>query len=279
MRNSSVDVGHSFQLLSLYRRVILPAGHVCPWSALGKATKLLPTMFFELISSENAPTRRCTCVADQPVEQILCSLSLVFRFGTYFTMFSKCNDTSCCKPSRSPFFQIYPNRFVNPPVAIDRSSNVIKLADPAVVTPKTRLIDPLQARAMNIGLDDIPFDLHAPSARDHIAERTCPVCRKYFSSHAQMVRHRISLHYRTRQKLPADYEKSLCESKPDDVLLVYGRRDDMFKVVTSNGITDVMDLPDSHPAVKEFKRKCEGDDASFCVFEAWLEAFEWDKTD
>ena len=117
-------------------------------------------------------------------------------------------------------------------------------------------------------IDDTPFDLYMPSAQKHIPQRTCPVCRLYFPSRAQMVKHRVALHYRTRQKLPGDFEASLTEFKPNDVSMVYGRVHNAFKVILNSGHSDVMALDESHSAVQEFIQTCEAEDSAFSVFEA-----------
>ena len=191
-------------------------------------------------------------------------------------MFAKCSDESCCKPWRSNLKALFPTGFMPPPVAVERDpGGGFKLMDPAKVNPSTRLVDPLLARSIGLRIDDIPFDLYLPSAQKHIPQRTCPVCRLYFPSRAQMVKHRVALHYRTRQKLPGDFEASLTEFKPNDVSMVYGRVHNAFKVILNSGHSDVMALDESHSAVQEFIQTCEAEDSAFSVFEAWLQNFEY----
>lgn len=187
-------------------------------------------------------------------------------------MFVKCDDSACCKPMRSSLKKLFPKGFLPPPVAVERcEGGGFKLLEPSKVDPKMRLVDPLLALAMGIHIEDIPYDLHMPSARVHIPKRTCPVCHQYFPSKAQMERHRVALHYRTRQRLPGDYEEKLTEFDPSEVSLVYGRSDNMYKVILANGLSDVMSLASDHPAVQDFVKTCEANDVSFSVFEYWLQ--------
>ena len=142
---------------------------------------------------------------------------------------------------RSPLRQINDDGGIPPPVAIQTKvidgKHVVCLADPANVSPKDRPINPFEARGLNLDLSAVPQDLYCPSAQGHISNRTCPVCKMYFPSVAQMLQHRRKLHPRTRYKLDDLYEQGIVvDAVGEPVRVLNELGDGFYRVLFSSGV-------------------------------------------
>ena len=137
----------------------------------------------------------------------------------------------------------------SPPVAIKNDSGKIVLDhDSHNRSEYAGLFLNLQLKLLRV---DAPYDFCAPTARNKLASRTCPVCGLSFPSHAAMLRHRRALHLRSRARLPEDWQQQL-ESSTQDVSRVIDERDGSFLCVLVDGSLEWQTLNVDDYRVKKF---------------------------
>jgi len=167
---------------------------------------------------------------------------LFVSVSTNELVFRKCN-TDHCKPLRSPLRQIIGDGFLPPPVAISRKfvdgQPVITLADPSEVSPQDRLISPFKAKALGLDLNSVPTDMYCPTAKGHLRDRTCPVCKQYFPSISQMLVHRRALHKYTRSKLDDAYEQGI-DAEGEPVRILSTIRESFYSVLFASGTSSTL---------------------------------------
>lgn len=169
-------------------------------------------------------------------------------------MITKCFTSSCCRAYNSPWLQMFPERFLPPPVVLQEEGNTVKLATPGNLPDGFCYIDPSHAARFNIELSELPYDTYCPSSEGTLPDRTCPVCLTNFPSKAQMLVHKRSLHKYSRAKLSDDFQENLFELSTE-VESVVAKSADGYTCVLRNGYVDAKELPESHPEVVKFLEK------------------------
>ena len=128
-------------------------------------------------------------------------------FQTQYTIqIIRCTKPECCGPWRSNYIQVFPHRFLPPPVPFHRSSRGVRLADIACSFANENLVSPyygtlfqriqfhgIVVRGTQAPL--IPFDAFCPSVQDKLQSRTCSICKQYIPSGR-----RLQNHYRVHQQ-------------------------------------------------------------------------------
>ena len=106
------------------------------------------------------------------------------RSSKYFLQIVKCSDTNCCKPFRSNYAQVFPDRFLLPPI---RYVNLPESRGPEPADPEkldgSFLDYPRRCALRNIDpvlkTGPLPFDYYCPSVRSGICLLICPKCGVY----------------------------------------------------------------------------------------------------
>ena len=174
----------------------------------------------------------------------------VYRRGLYATQIVKCLDPDCCSDFRSDLLRILPERFLPPPVAIKNDSGKVVLdVESDNKSEYAGLFLNLQLKLLR---DDAPYDFCAPSARNKMADRTCPSCRLSFPSKAAMLRHRRALHFRSRERLPEDWQQQL-ESCTQDISRVINEKQGSFLCVLTDGSLEWQELHENDYRVNKFR--------------------------
>jgi hypothetical protein len=128
-------------------------------------------------------------------------------FQTQYTIqIIRCTKHECCGPWRSNYIQVFPHRFLPPPVPFDRSSRGVRLAEInsslANIKPISPYYGTLFQRIQFHGIvvrgtqnPLIPFDAFCPSVQTKLHSRTCAICKQYVPSST-----RLRNHYRVHQQ-------------------------------------------------------------------------------
>jgi hypothetical protein len=128
-------------------------------------------------------------------------------FQTQYTIqIIRCTKPECCGPWRSNYIQVFPHRFLPPPVPFHRSSRGVRLAELdssyANQKPLTPYYGTLFQRIQFHGIvvrgkqtPLIPFDAYCPSLQNLLPSRTCSICKQYIPSTT-----RLRNHYRVHQQ-------------------------------------------------------------------------------
>jgi hypothetical protein len=128
-------------------------------------------------------------------------------FQTQYTIqIIRCTKPECCGPWRSNYIQVFPHRFLPPPVPFDRSSRGVRLAEInsslANIKPISPYYGTLFQRIQFHGIvvrgtqnPLIPFDAFCPSVQTRLHSRTCAICKQYVPSST-----RLRNHYRVHQQ-------------------------------------------------------------------------------
>jgi hypothetical protein len=153
-------------------------------------------------------------------------------FQTQYTIqIIRCTKPECCGPWRSNYIQVFPHRFLPPPVPFNRSSHGVRPADLessiATIHPTSPYYGTLFQRIQfhGIVMDKtknllLPFDSYCPSIQAKLHSRICSICKQYIPSAT-----RLRNHYRVHQQRYAsnsiDYkynkeEELIDESDPID---------------------------------------------------------------
>lgn len=117
------------------------------------------------------------------------------RQSQYFMQIIKCNIPGCCRPWRSSWNAIFPQRFLPGPVVLSHAEEGLCFPEttevPAIAkTYFASLAQRIAFASSKVPMDS-PFDMYCPSVS--IAElqmRTCPQCKIYHASQASLKRHR-----------------------------------------------------------------------------------------
>ncbi|CAF2717357.1 unnamed protein product [Rotaria sp. Silwood2] len=128
----------------------------------------------------------------------------------YTIQIIRCNNPSCCTPWRSNYIQVFPHRFLPPPVPFDRSSRGVKMADIETSSALTNPVSPFYGNlfqriqfhgiVINRTHDDLlPYDACCPSLQTKISSRICSICKQYIPSSI-----RLRNHYKIHQQYTID---------------------------------------------------------------------------
>jgi len=128
-------------------------------------------------------------------------------FQTQYTIqIIRCTKPECCGPWRSNYIQVFPHRFLPPPVPFHRSSRGVRLAELDSSFANQKPLSPyygtlfqriqfhgIVVRGKQTPL--IPFDAYCPSVQNLLPSRTCSICKQYIPSAT-----RLRNHYRVHQQ-------------------------------------------------------------------------------
>ena len=128
-------------------------------------------------------------------------------FQTQYTIqIIRCTKPECCGPWRSNYIQVFPHRFLPPPVPFHRSSRGVRLDEIGSSFANQKPISPyygtlfqriqfhgIVVRGTQTPL--IPFDAYCPSLQTKLHSRTCSICKQYIPSVT-----RLRNHYRVHQQ-------------------------------------------------------------------------------
>ncbi|CAF1070651.1 unnamed protein product [Rotaria sp. Silwood1] len=128
-------------------------------------------------------------------------------FQTQYTIqIIRCTKTECCGPWRSNYIQVFPHRFLPPPVPFNRSSGGVQLAELESSNANINALSPyygtLFQRIQFHGIvmygtnkSLLPFDSYCPSVLSKLHSRTCSICKQYIPSAT-----RLRNHYKVHQQ-------------------------------------------------------------------------------
>ncbi|CAF1219869.1 unnamed protein product [Rotaria magnacalcarata] len=122
----------------------------------------------------------------------------------YLLQVVRCNNTKCCKPWRSYYFQILNQRFIPAPVAyqVSKLGRIPSRFD-ANNSNFFNLFERLHLQKFfkeKLMMDFLPFDRYCLSLQQDIQRRLCAICGLYFSSIASMKRHKVLHSNRYKKK-------------------------------------------------------------------------------
>ncbi|CAF0981397.1 unnamed protein product [Didymodactylos carnosus] len=142
----------------------------------------------------------------------------------YTIQIVRCNDPLCCGKWRSNYVQIFPHRFLPPPVPFERTPLGIVMANE---TTKTQFYGSLFHRIQFHGVviqntlnDQLPFDYCCTSVKKDLKKRVCKICKQYIPSI-----YRMKQHY----KIHEEYQQYLEEEEQVD-------EDDLFELLAQSEI-------------------------------------------
>ncbi|CAM4901821.1 unnamed protein product [Rotaria socialis] len=129
----------------------------------------------------------------------------------YTIQIIRCNNSSCCTPWRSNYIQVFPHRFLPPPVPFHRSSRGVKMADieasSATLQPISPFYGNLFQRIQFHGIvinrtqnDLLPFDACCPSLQSKLSSRLCSLCQQYIPTAI-----RLRNHYKMHEQCTVNY--------------------------------------------------------------------------
>ncbi|CAF1271257.1 unnamed protein product, partial [Rotaria sp. Silwood1] len=113
----------------------------------------------------------------------------------YTLQIVRCDSSDCCGEWRSNFFQVFPQRFLPPPIPFLQASSglVIAINDSEQDRFYGSLFQRLQLNNLvhnEMESSSIPFDYFCASVKQSILRRTCNICMKYFPSMERRKNHR-----------------------------------------------------------------------------------------
>ncbi|CAF1119590.1 unnamed protein product [Adineta steineri] len=128
-------------------------------------------------------------------------------FQTQYTIqIIRCTKPECCGPWRSNYIQVFPHRFLPPPVPFHRSSRGVRLGEIESSFANEKPISPyygtlfqriqfhgIVVRGTQTPL--LPFDAYCPSLHNKLSSRTCSICKQYIPYAI-----RLRNHYRVHQQ-------------------------------------------------------------------------------
>ena len=144
----------------------------------------------------------------------------------YTIQIIRCNNPTCCTPWRSNYIQVFPHRFLPPPVPFHRSSRGVKMVDiessSAAINPVSPFYGNLFQRIQFHGIvlnrtknDTLPFDACCPSLQNLLPTRICSICKQYIPS-AMRLRHHYKIHQQQSNSGYIDYNNNKEEEVIDD---------------------------------------------------------------
>ncbi|CAF0723111.1 unnamed protein product [Rotaria sp. Silwood1] len=153
----------------------------------------------------------------------------------YTIQIIRCNHPSCCTPWRSNYIQVFPHRFLPPPVPFHRSSHGVKMADIETSSALTNPISPFYGNlfqriqfhgiVINRTHDDLlPYDTCCPSLQTKISSRICSICKQYIPTSI-----RLRNHYKIHQQYTTD-SFDYINNKEEDI-------------IDDNDLNDPYDMP------------------------------------
>lgn len=107
------------------------------------------------------------------------------RSSKYMTQIVKCTNNKCCKPMRSGWMNVVPNRFLDPPVRVSNNKS-FKICKP---NEDGIYVDSFTASGMNLN-KQVKFDSACPSVEGSLSRRTCKQCGAYFGTITTLNYHR-----------------------------------------------------------------------------------------
>ena len=169
----------------------------------------------------------------------------------YVIQIVRCTKPECCGPWRSNYIQVFPHRFLPPPVPFDRSFGGVRLAElessMADLNPVSPYYGTLFQRIQFHGIVMektnnllLPFDFFCPSIQTKLHSRICSICKQYIPTAS-----RLRNHYRVHQQRYAARSIDVKFSKEDDELI------DEPEPIDLNDLIQFQINP-SHPAVSIF---------------------------
>jgi hypothetical protein len=124
------------------------------------------------------------------------------RSSQYFLQIVKCSNAECCAPMVSALKSVLPNGFLPAPLSV---TNTDGLKIDEVSGTFLPLLQRLSVRLAPVnGFDDLeclPYDFCCPTAKSYITNRTCSICKLYFSSNAMVAEHKRKLHPRIKTSI------------------------------------------------------------------------------
>ena len=146
-------------------------------------------------------------------------------FQTQYTIqIIRCTKPECCGPWRSNYIQVFPHRFLPPPVPFNRSSGGVRLAELesslANIQPISPYYGTLFQRIQFHGIVMhgtqnllLPFDSYCPSIQTKLQSRICSICKQYIPTAA-----RLRNHYRVHQQRYALIKIDLNNGKEEELI-------------------------------------------------------------
>ncbi|CAF1083211.1 unnamed protein product, partial [Didymodactylos carnosus] len=132
----------------------------------------------------------------------------------YTIQIVRCNNALCCGKWRSNYVQIFPHRFLPPPVPFERTPYGIQMADKDSL--KNQFYGSLFHRIQFHGVvinhtknDMLPFDYCCSSVKKELKKRICKICKQYIPS-----AYRMKQHYKIHQQYQQDSDE---EGGTDDL--------------------------------------------------------------
>lgn len=142
----------------------------------------------------------------------------------YAIQIVKCHDRNCCKPFKTNWKNVFPERFVPVPAVNEYGIRGLQAVEPAVVVknPRKYSFAPLQQRLQCQKLPEVaeqytqvPFDLYCPSMTHSLSKGICAKCGQYWPSGAAMKRH-AKCHRKSTTTVTEDQEVDESTSDDDD---------------------------------------------------------------
>ncbi|CAF1956312.1 unnamed protein product [Rotaria magnacalcarata] len=141
----------------------------------------------------------------------------------YTIQIIRCNNSSCCTPWRSNYIQVFPHRFLPPPVPFHRSSRGVKMADIEASSATFQPISPfygnLFQRIQFHGIvinrtqnDLLPFDACCPSLQSKLSSRLCSLCKQYIPTAI-----RLRNHYKMHEQCTVNYSDYSCNKEENTI--------------------------------------------------------------
>ena len=115
------------------------------------------------------------------------------RTSMYFTQFVKCKNRHCCAKFRSTWLQVFPDRFLPPPILYVRDHfgvEVVQQGDeqekfrPVPVRMTLRNIDPLPQKFIRL-----PYDYYCSSVEKNLVKMCCKRCGIYHATQVAVKSH------------------------------------------------------------------------------------------
>ena len=185
------------------------------------------------------------------------------KFSRHSLQISKCLDSSCCEPARSPVFRLLKARFVPPPYALVRDQEGdIKLANPD--KPESNCFYPdLSFRlGFRCGVEELHYDTYnGELTQSDLKSLLCSVCGQQFGNKKQVKLHRKYTHQNTKSQgreemvFDDDDEKALDLGRDIDtrgLVEVVAKRDDEYFCVFEDGHCEWMYLPSNYEEVVRY---------------------------
>lgn len=163
------------------------------------------------------------------------------RSSQYFLQIVKCHNQDCCGAFRSRYGDLFPKRFLPPPMLVEYNPqvNITKTSISASNhSNHTRFATLFQNIALRDSWD-VAYDSLCPSMKDKLAAKICPECNIYFATLTMLKNHR-KLHSKKHRAAKTKPKKIF--AKRDHELLV-ALNDDEVEWVDGDEL-DITDVPE-----------------------------------